>query len=245
MVLAKKVCLYRLKGLNHWPMEKIEIKKGSAKFIRAFDKPEQIEAWWHQNSDAIGLAFVGRSNVGKSSLINALFGNKTARTSKTPGRTQKINIFTFELTKDEEHKTYYLYDLPGYGHAQVSKSMSKEWRYLMESFFEFLNTKTVIMNIQDARHPNQKADQSFYQYINPKMIDIFLIFNKLDKLKKQKERAALNKLKPQIFKDFKSVKQIFFVSAEKRTALDSLELSVVNYLHEQMPQDFAPSDKPE
>ena len=175
---------------------------------------------------------MGRSNVGKSSLINSLFGSKTAKTSKTPGRTQKINVFTFELTKDEEKFQYFLYDLPGYGHAEVNKAMSKNWKIIMDVFFSEMNGKTLLLNLQDARHPNQKMDQKFYDYINPKLVNIFLIFNKLDKLKKQKERAALNKLKPEIIKAYKFVKQIFFVSAEKKDGLDALELALVSYLTE-------------
>jgi GTP-binding protein len=159
-----------------------------------------------------------------------MFGSKTAKTSKTPGRTQKINIFTFELTKDKTYKTYYLYDLPGYGHAQVSKAMSKNWMVVMDAFFSNLNTRTILLNLQDARHPNQKSDQGFYEYINAKLADIFLIFNKIDKLKKQKERVALNKLKPQIKKDFNFVKKIFFVSAEKKDGLAQLEQDLINYL---------------
>ncbi len=210
---------------------KSEIKKGSAKFIRAYDSADQILDWWDDNPDAIGLAFVGRSNVGKSSLINTLFGSKTAKTSKTPGRTQKINVFTFELTKDETRKTYFLYDLPGYGHAEVNKAMSKNWQIVMDAFFSSLNGKTLLLNLQDARHPNQKMDQKFYDYINPKLIEIFLVFNKMDKLKKQKERAALNKLKPQIIKDFQHVKQIFFVSAEKKDGVEPLEQALISYLY--------------
>lgn len=210
-------------------IEKIEIKKGSARFIRAYDSPAEVEKWWLENPQAVGIAFVGRSNVGKSSLINSLFGGKTAKTSKTPGRTQKINIFTFELTKDNTYFKYYLYDLPGYGHAQVSRSMSKNWTVVMDSFFSKLNGKTILLNIQDARHPNQTSDKGFYSYIDAKLVQIYLIFNKIDKLKKQKERAALNKLKPQIRKDFDFVKKIFFVSAEKKDGLDLLEKDLVDY----------------
>jgi GTP-binding protein len=211
-------------------IQKIEIKKGSAKFIRAYDTAEQIYQWRDENPEAIGLAFVGRSNVGKSSLINTLFGGKTARTSKTPGRTQKINIFTFELTKDSTYKKYYLFDLPGYGHAEVNKAMSKNWTIIMDAFFQSLNGRTLLLNLQDARHPDQQMDKQFYEYINPTLIEIFLVLNKMDKLKRQKERAALNKLKPQIYASYKHVKQIFFVSAEKKDGVDPLELAIISYL---------------
>jgi GTP-binding protein len=221
-------------------IQKIEIKKGSAKFIRAYDSAADIERWWTENPQAVGIAFVGRSNVGKSSLINSLFGGKTAKTSKTPGRTQKINIFKFELTKDNTYYKYYLYDLPGYGHAQVSRSMSKNWTLVMDAFFSKLNGKTLLLNIQDARHPNQESDKGFYNYIDAKLVNIYLLFNKIDKLKRQKERAALNKLKPQIRKDFDFVKKIFFVSAEKKDGLDLLEKDLVEYFLDLKDKDVIP-----
>lgn len=213
-------------------MENEIIHRGSAKFIMGVDSPEQMAGWWENHPQAIGLAMVGRSNVGKSSLINSLFGNKTAKTSKTPGRTQKINIFTFKLHKEEQ--IFYLYDLPGYGHAEVNKSMKKNWESLMHEFFTNLNMNTLLINLQDARHPNQASDKKFYDYINPKEFEIFLAFNKIDKLKKQKEKAALNKIKPSLFKEFKALKQIFFVSAEKRDGVFSLEQSLASYLHSRL-----------
>ena len=135
---------------------------------------------------------VGRSNVGKSSLINSLFGQKTARTSKTPGRTQAINIFSFSLEGSE--KVYYLFDLPGYGHAQVSKKMGKDWSILMDTFFRVCGQGTLLINLQDCRHPLQKVDAEFGEYIAPMKHSIYLIFNKIDKLK-QKERNQFKKFK--------------------------------------------------
>ena len=87
--------------------------------------------------DTPEYAFIGRSNVGKSSLINSFFGSKTAKTSKTPGRTRQINVFEISLAGMEEGKpnTFYLFDLPGYGHAAVSKAMSANWEKLMANFF--------------------------------------------------------------------------------------------------------------
>ena len=205
------------------------LTRGSAKFLKAYDKPEEIEAWFHENNTP-GVAMVGRSNVGKSSLINALFGPKTAKTSKTPGRTQKINIFSFEVGTEEEPMKFYLYDLPGYGFAQVSRTMQKSWQGLMTNFFMFMNDQTLICNIQDARHPNQKSDLSFYEYIDPKLVDMFLLFNKIDKLKKQKEKAELKKLQAQIYQQYKAVKQIHFVSAEKKTGCSELEYAIGSYL---------------
>lgn len=207
----------------------MEIIRGSAKFIMGLDTLEQINQWWDNHPEAIGIAMVGRSNVGKSTLINSLFGAKTAKTSKTPGRTQKINIFTFQI-KGLEEQTFYLYDLPGYGFAEVSKQMKKNWNVIMDAYLRGLNDKTLLFNLQDARHPDQATDQQFYEYINPKEIEIFLIFNKMDKLKKQKERAALNKLKPGLYKKYKLVKQMFFVSAFKKEGTEPLEQAITTYM---------------
>lgn len=210
--------------------DQLIIKKGSPTFLRAMDNVSDIQNWWEENPTTPGLAFVGRSNTGKSSLINSLFGAKTAKTSKTPGRTQKINVFSFILENDPEERTFYLYDLPGYGHAEVSKAMGKNWIEIMTQFFMRMNQNSALINIQDARHPDQKTDQVFYQYIDADSVPIFLAFNKIDKLKKQKERAALNKMKPTIFKNYTSVREIHFVSAEKKDGLDKLERSIVDFL---------------
>jgi GTP-binding protein len=213
-------------------VKKIQLKKGSAKFIMGAQNATQVKKWTAENPEAIGFAMVGRSNVGKSSLINTFFGAKTARVSKTPGRTREINIFRFEMENMPEGSNpyFYLYDLPGYGFASVSKEMIRNWHSLMDGFFSTANDFTLLLNIQDSRHPHQKSDQDFQDYIRPMELDTYLVFNKIDKLKKQKERAALNKLKPVIFQEYKWVKQIFFVSAEKRTGCDQLHDTLVNFL---------------
>lgn len=212
--------------------KELKIKKGSPTFLRAMDNVQDIEKWWIEHPQDAGIAFVGRSNVGKSSLINSLFGAKTAKTSKTPGRTQKVNVFSFILENDPKERTFYLYDLPGYGHAEVSKAMGKNWKDVMTRFFTKMNDSSALINIQDSRHPDQKSDKIFYEYINAESVPIFLVFNKLDKLKKQKERAALDKMKPQIFKNYTSVVEIHFVSAEKKNGLEKLERSFVDFLIE-------------
>lgn len=211
-------------------MSKLIIKKGSAKFIRAYDDIKDIQRWWVETPSTPGIAFVGRSNVGKSSLINSMFGRGTAKTSKTPGRTQKVNIFTFVLENDPEERRFYLYDLPGYGHAKVTKAMKRNWDDLMTQFFMDMNEKSILINIQDARHPNQEKDQDFYDYIDSEEVPIILAFNKIDKLKKQKERAVLNKLKPQIMSDYPTVESIHYVSAEKKDGLEELERNIVDYI---------------
>ncbi len=136
------------------------IRPQSAQFLMGISDVKQFEEWLAKNQDAIGVSFVGRSNVGKSSMINALFGGKTARVSKTPGRTREINIFEFELNlngKKTEMQKFFLIDLPGYGHAEVSKEMSKNWNELMGAFFAEVSESMLLLNLQDARHPDQDA----------------------------------------------------------------------------------------
>ncbi len=212
----------------------LEIHKGSAQFLFGFSEMAQLEKWLNENPSVIGLGFVGRSNVGKSSMINALFGKKTARVSNTPGRTREINIFSFQLVDESGLRSdlppFYLFDLPGYGFAEVSKEMQQKWDQLMATFFSKVSARTLMINLQDARHPNQTNDREFHQFLKRYPFETHLIFNKIDKLKTQKERSVLNKLKPELFKEYKWVKQIYFASAETKQGLKEVELAITTYI---------------
>ncbi len=212
-----------------------EIVKGSTKFRYAFNDPAQLKQWMLNEKPLIGLCFAGRSNVGKSSLINALFGKTTARTSKTPGRTRSINIFSFDILHkgDDEkkvHGPFFLMDLPGYGYAKVSNEMSKNWDEILGLFFRYCPSTVRVLNIQDARHPIQSADKSFADFVKKfHQLNAALILNKMDKLKTQKERAQLKKSQKTISKEMAQFKEIHFVSAEKQTGLKELEQSIINF----------------
>lgn len=213
---------------------KYEIAKGSARFVCGFDTAERFLDWLEKNQKMIGFAFAGRSNVGKSSLINSMMGKDTARVSKTPGRTREINIFTFDLLNQGRKVTnlppLYLFDLPGYGFAEVSQEMAARWQKLMDAFFTHVTTNVAVINVQDARHPAQESDLLFKNYFKTTDLHAILVFNKIDKLKTQKERAQLEKVKPLLMKEFITIRQMFFVSAEKKTGLDAVEESVVKFL---------------
>lgn len=209
--------------------------RSSTTFRYAFSNPEQFTGWLEEQRNSLtGVAFVGRSNVGKSSTINSLFGQKTAHTSKTPGRTREINVFSFNLERDgkvaPELGEFFLFDLPGYGHASVSKQMAKNWEALMDVFFTNATGKVLMINIQDARHPHQNSDQAFHQYLANYFFDTILCFNKLDKLKKQQERSALDKIRPKLMDLYKWVREIHFISAEAKKNLAPLEMSLTTWL---------------
>lgn len=196
------------------------------------DKVDQLQNWLNEHEFMSGVAFVGRSNVGKSSLINAFFGKNTARVSKTPGRTRQINIFEFWVVdpSTKKEKSYYLFDVPGYGHADVSKEMAANWGELLDVFFHMCSKKILLLNIQDARHPLQDSDTDFHKYIKNFELETYLMFNKIDKLKTQSERSRLKAIQPEIYKSFKWVKQIHYISAEKGDGLPAVEQSMTTFL---------------
>ncbi len=213
------------------------IRPQSAQFKMGISDIVQFEKWLDEHKDVIGVGFVGRSNVGKSSMINALFGSKTARVSKTPGRTREINIFEFELNLNGKKSTlppFYLIDLPGYGHAEVSKEMSKNWNELMGAFFAEASESLLMLNLQDARHPDQDADRQFYDFIKGFARKTILVFNKIDKLKTQKERNVLEKLKPELSKSYKWIRQMYFASAESKKGIPQVEDALVIHLLEEL-----------
>ena len=136
------------------------------------------------------VAFAGRSNAGKSSVINRLSQqNNLARTSKTPGRTQLINFFTVSpLNK--------LVDLPGYGYAKASHSKQRQWLELLEHYFTHRRALQGTIIVMDIRHPFQSADQMMIDWCMHHQCDVHILLNKSDKLSRNqalKQFAAANK----------------------------------------------------
>ena len=198
--------------------EMMSLPRGNIQFLRSVTDPTQIAGWLAMHGHCKSLAMVGRSNVGKSSLINALFGAGTARTAKVAGRTRAINIFQFEIKGGAR----YLYDLPGYGHARVSRGLRNQWDQLMDSYFRALDKATTIVSIQDIRHPFEAADHDFYRYLGPFDLPVLLVYNKWDKLKSQRERAQWEQTKRQILQDYHWVQRVFCLSARSGEGVEEL-----------------------
>ncbi|MCI6313656.1 ribosome biogenesis GTP-binding protein YihA/YsxC [Helicobacter sp.] len=162
-----------------------------AKNARFFTSAQHIaQAPSPQSSE---IVFLGRSNVGKSSLLNILLGKKLAKSSATPGKTQLINFFGVEFVNDDEILPLVFVDLPGFGYAKVSKEIKAKWE---KNLLEFLQKRSAIklfIHLRDARHPNLAQDDEVLQFLtNLKRGDqeIVTIFTKADKLT-QSEIAKL------------------------------------------------------
>lgn len=161
-------------------------------------------------------AFIGRSNVGKSSLINALTNHKgLAKTSQTPGKTQLINHF---LVNDQ----WYLTDLPGYGYAKVSKSIRKDFEKLITNYI--LNRKNLVnlFVLVDARHTPQKIDLEFMQWCGESGVPFSIVFTKEDKLKPNAALKNQNIYTDKLLETWEQTPQMFMTSAEKKRGTEEL-----------------------
>jgi len=140
------------------------------------------------------VALLGRSNVGKSSFLNAFTNQKIAKVSSTPGKTKLINFFEIE----ENDRKYILIDLPGFGYAKVSKSVLKDWGRNLDEFLKNRFNIKLFIHLRDARHPNLDIDNNVDEYLKSflrKDQQILTIFTKIDKLK-QSEIAKLKREYP-------------------------------------------------
>lgn len=137
------------------------------------------------------VAFVGRSNVGKSSTLNNLTGTRNlARVSKTPGRTQLINLF--ELNEVVDNQRGRLVDLPGFGFARASKSQRAAWGQLVDEYLTKRSNLRGIVLVMDSRHPPFEFDQQMIDWCTERGLRLLILLNKCDKLKRNRQIQALN-----------------------------------------------------
>jgi len=167
-------------------------------------------------------AFIGRSNVGKSSLINMLMQRKSlAKTSGRPGKTQLINHFLV-------NKNWYLVDLPGYGYARVSKSSKKVFQKFITNYFEKREQMVLAFVLVDCRHEPQPIDLEFMQWMGESGIPFNLIFTKADKLKPKALERNLAAYSEKMLETWEEMPPYFVTSASDSTGRDE----VLNYINE-------------
>jgi len=175
-------------------------------------------------ADTPEYAFIGRSNVGKSSLINALTNKKSlAKTSGKPGKTQLINHFLV-------NKEWYLVDLPGYGFAKTSKVRRAIFHEMISNYLINRPNLHCLFVLIDSRHKPQSIDQDFLQWLAESQIPFVMVFTKSDKLGKRALEYKIETYKSEMIKNWEYLPKIFISSAEKKKGLQEI-LDYVMYLN--------------
>lgn len=161
-------------------------------------------------------AFIGRSNVGKSSLINAMMNHKDlAKTSQTPGKTQLINHFLI-------NENWYLTDLPGYGYARVSKSMRKDFEKINTNYILNRQNLVNLFVLVDSRHSPQQIDIEFIEWCGESGIPFSIVFTKADKLKPNTANANVENYRNELLKSWEELPDMYVTSAEKKIGGDEI-----------------------
>ncbi|QQR97923.1 MAG: YihA family ribosome biogenesis GTP-binding protein [Sphingobacteriales bacterium] len=176
----------------------------SATYIGSFNKESECP-----KAEIPEFAFIGRSNVGKSSLINMVTNMKgLAKTSQTPGKTQKINIFLID-------KAWHLVDLPGYGYAKVSKTMRSDFDKMIRHFLTKRETLYAVFTLVDASIPPQKLDLEFISWLGENRIPFIIVFTKIDKAKSIEINKNIQKFNEIMMESWNELPMEFKTSSEK------------------------------
>lgn len=181
------------------------MKIKEAKFVISNTDPAKCPA-----PELPEYAFVGRSNVGKSSLINMLCNNNgLAKTSSTPGKTQLINHF---LINGE----WYLVDLPGYGYAKIGEKHVLNWKKFTQTYLQKRENLMCVFVLVDIRHEPLKNDTDFMEYLAVNGVPFVIVFTKADKLSQTQIKKNVEKYKAVMTKTWEELPQIFVTSSEKK-----------------------------
>lgn len=198
------------------------MKIKSAEFVISNSKVEKCP-----NSTLPEYAFIGRSNVGKSSLINMLTGRKSlAKTSAKPGKTQLINHFLI-------NKNWHLVDLPGYGYAKVSKSTKKTFQKFITAYFEKRKQMICAFVLIDSRHSPQAIDMEFMQWLGEHAVPFCIIFTKADKLKPKALENNISNYKTEMLQVWEEMPEYFVTSATSGKGKDEI-LEYIDTVNQQL-----------
>ncbi|NPA13421.1 MAG: YihA family ribosome biogenesis GTP-binding protein [Aquificae bacterium] len=190
----------------------------SVKFIKSAVEPKD-----YPQPHFPEIAVVGRSNVGKSSLINAIFNRNIAKVSASPGKTRLINYF---LLNDN----IYFVDLPGYGYAKVSKAEKNRWKKMIENYFRNRENLSLVILLVDSRHPPTKLDIMMKDWLEALGIPYIVVATKMDKLNQSQKAKALKTIRETLGlpKDF----PVFLTSSKEKTGIKELVSYILKHIQE-------------
>lgn len=175
--------------------------------------------------DLVEVAFAGRSNVGKSSLINALFGQKKlAKTSSTPGRTQQLNYFNLS-------NQLYLVDLPGYGFAKAPKEIVKNWQQLINTYLVGRASLRRVFLLIDSRHGIKKIDEEIMDMLDKAAVTYQIVLTKIDKISNKELELVLSETNTKIAKHTAAYVHILKTSSEKNLFIDELKAEIASLVN--------------
>lgn len=176
-------------------------------------------------------AFIGRSNVGKSSLINMLMERKDlAKISRKPGKTQLINHFKI-------NEEWFLVDLPGYGYAKVSKKKRTIFQYFIENYFKEREQLVCTFVLIDFRHDPQKIDLEFMQFLNENQLPFCIVFTKADKIRSSKTTQQITSYKTELLKTWETLPTSFLTSSSTRLGREGF-LDFIEHTNKDISKDF-------
>jgi GTP-binding protein len=179
-------------------------------------------------ADRPEYAFIGRSNVGKSSLINAITNKKElAKVSNSPGKTQLINHFNITSS---DRKEWYLVDLPGYGYAKRSMSQRKTWQKMIEEYIRKRENLVNLFVLIDSRHAPQKLDLDFINKLGEWGVPFSLVFTKADKSTQREAAANVRRFLDDLKENWEMLPPHFITSAVKRTGMKQI-LEFIDRVH--------------
>jgi len=174
------------------------------------------------DADRPEIAFAGRSNVGKSSLINALVNQHgLARTSNTPGRTQELNFFSAEAAG------FYLVDLPGYGFAKAPKDKVDQWGVVLRDYLRGRVVLRRVFVLVDSRHGAKAVDEEIFELLDQSAVTYQVVLTKIDKIKPPAVPKAIAAAEALVKSHAAAFPQVLATSAEKKTGLDELRAAVI------------------
>ena len=175
-------------------------------------------------SDLDEVAFAGRSNVGKSSLINALFNQtKLAKTSSTPGRTQQLNFFNFD-------NKLYLVDLPGYGYAKAPEKLVKQWQVVLKTYLRGRPTLRRVFLLIDSRHGLKKEDRDIMKLLDESAVTYQVVLTKIDKISEKALSSVSAAISEELKKHAAAMPEPLTTSSEKKIGLDILKAEVCSFM---------------